>query len=71
MNWRDNEELARRISELSPCWTFDQALSALEAGGEARADALTILRSREESLLIREGLAEVRRNLHRSRLGLL
>jgi hypothetical protein len=71
MNWKDNEEIARRIAELSPCWTFDEALSALEEGGEAREDMLGLLRSREEGLLVREELAEARRNLRRYRLGLL
>lgn len=69
MNWKDNEELARRIAELST-WSFDQALRALEAGGEARGIALSVLRDREEGLLLREELAEARRNLRRYRLGL-
>jgi hypothetical protein len=70
MNWNDNKEIACRIAEIST-WDFDQAFRALEAGGQARESALSVLWSREKSCRTLEQLAEARRSIRRYRLGLL
>lgn len=70
MNRDDNRRLAYRIAK-STIWGFDQALEALEAGGEAREEALSLLRRRERTQQVLENIRETRRNLRRRRLGLL
>jgi len=71
MNLNDNREVARRIAEIS-LWSFDEALEALEAGGEARETAFALLRRREEGWRIRRELSEWDRELRRRRrFGLL
>lgn len=70
VNRDDNHELAYRIAK-STIWGFDQALEALEAGGEAREEALSLLRRRERTQRVLENIRETRRNLRRRRLGLL
>jgi hypothetical protein len=71
MNWDDDREVARRIAEIS-LWSFDEALEALEAGGEAREAAFALLRRREEGWRIRRELREVSDDLRRRRrFGLL
>jgi hypothetical protein len=66
MNWDDNREVARRIAEIS-LWSFDEALAALEAGGEARETAFSLLRRREEGWRIRRELNELSQELRRRR----
>lgn len=66
MNLDDNREVARRIAEIS-LWSFDEALEALEAGGEARETAFALLRRREEGWRIRRELSEWDRELRRRR----
>jgi hypothetical protein len=70
MNWDDNREVARRIAEIS-LWSFEEALEALEAGGEARQAAFALLRRREEGWRIRRELDEAQRSLRRPRFRLL
>lgn len=70
MNWNDNREVALRIAELST-WGFDEALEALEAGGEAREAALSVLRSREQTKKLFDEIDEMRRGSRRPRLRLL
>lgn len=70
MNWDENHRLAYRIAK-SSIWGFDQALEALEAGGEAREEALSVLRRSERTQQVLENIRETRRNLRRRRLGLL
>jgi len=70
VNPDDNHELAYRIAK-STIWGFDRALEALEAGGEAREEALSLLRRRERTQRVLENIRETRRNLRRYRQGLL
>jgi hypothetical protein len=70
MNRDENHELAYRIAK-SSIWGFDQALEALEAGGEEREKALLVLHRSERTQKVLENIRETRRNLRRRRLGLL
>lgn len=69
MNWDDNREIARRIADLST-WSFDEALRALEAGGEAREAAIQLLADRERTNRVLENIRRARREIRRYRLGL-
>ncbi len=69
MNWDDeNHKLALRIATTTT-WGFDQALQALEAGGEAREGALALLRSGERRRRVLEKVAELRGESRRRRFG--
>lgn len=71
MNREDeNHKLALRIAQYSMLG-FDQALKALEAGGEAREEALALLRSSERTQRVLDEVAELRRSSRRPRLRLL
>jgi hypothetical protein len=70
MDRNNNREIALRIAELST-WGFDEALEALEGGGEAREAALSILHSREETKKIFDEIDKLRRGSQRPRFRFL
>jgi hypothetical protein len=71
MNWDDEDHrIAFRIATIST-WGFEQALEALEAGGEARENALSLLRRRERTQKVLDEVAELRQaGARRRRFGL-
>jgi hypothetical protein len=66
----DDREIARRIARFT-FWGFDEALQALEAGGEAREDVLSMLRSSEQTRKVLDEVAELRGASRRPRLRFL
>lgn len=70
MNELDDREIARRIARFTS-WGFNEALQALEAGGEAREDVLAMLRSSEQTQRVLDEVAELRGSSRRPRLRLL
>jgi hypothetical protein len=67
MNWDDEDHrIALRIATIST-WGFEQALEALKAGGEARENALSLLRRRERTQRVLDEVAELRQASERPR----
>jgi len=68
VNWDDDKELARRAASISP-FGVDEALDALEAGGERRELMLQLIRGNEETERVRKKIREAQRGLRRASAG--